>query len=244
MKTLAYLRAARACRISDISTPSSFKIPPGKRLASWASLLVLILVPATILATASESQAKGCCKGRYRAVSYSKPHYRRHHGGGGLELGSEGPAVATLQRRLTEAGFPVWVDGVFGYETDQAVRAFQAANGLVPDGVVGRATAQALRYDSGGGYAYSTCGRPSCGEPIPPTSDRFPKTSKYVVAVPSDNPDKLRRVRRFAPEAFLASSRLGDYINAGEFVSEAPAEARAAELRAFGLDAQVRYREF
>jgi hypothetical protein len=48
--------------------------------------------------------------------------------------------VVMLQEVLNLAGHPVDVDGVFGDTTDQAVRAYQAASGLVVDGVVGEQT--------------------------------------------------------------------------------------------------------
>jgi peptidoglycan hydrolase-like protein with peptidoglycan-binding domain len=58
-----------------------------------------------------------------------------------LELGSEGGAVALLQRCLRRMGFfhgPI--NGVFGPETDAAVKAHQGAFGLIVDGVVGDQT--------------------------------------------------------------------------------------------------------
>jgi peptidoglycan hydrolase-like protein with peptidoglycan-binding domain len=57
-----------------------------------------------------------------------------------LELGSEGGAVALLQRCLQRLGFdPGHITGVFGPETDAQVRAYQAT-GLVVDGIVGDQT--------------------------------------------------------------------------------------------------------
>jgi hypothetical protein len=53
--------------------------------------------------------------------------------------GSRGGDVAKLQ-----AALGVMVDGDFGAATDAAVRAFQAAHGLDPDGVVGPRTRAAL----------------------------------------------------------------------------------------------------
>lgn len=43
----------------------------------------------------------------------------------------------------------VTIDGVYGSETEEAVRAFQRANGLEPDGIIGRATWEAIirEYD-------------------------------------------------------------------------------------------------
>lgn len=58
-----------------------------------------------------------------------------------LRIGSTGKYVRYLQFLLKINGFSVGViDGVFGANTQNAVRAFQLANGLTADGVVGRLT--------------------------------------------------------------------------------------------------------
>ena len=58
-----------------------------------------------------------------------------------LRLGSRGSAVIDLQRRLATAGFSAGTaDGIFGSNTDAAVRSFQRARGLGADGVVGPQT--------------------------------------------------------------------------------------------------------
>lgn len=60
-----------------------------------------------------------------------------------LKYGSKGDAVASLQKQLSEQGYkgindePLVTDGVFGDSTEFAVLAFQRANGLVADGIVG-----------------------------------------------------------------------------------------------------------
>lgn len=62
-----------------------------------------------------------------------------------LRKGSRGGAVRDLQQRLAQAGFsPGPIDGVFGSQTDRAVRAFQQARRLVVDGIVGTQTWGAL----------------------------------------------------------------------------------------------------
>ena len=57
-----------------------------------------------------------------------------------LKLGSSGPAVLALQRELVAEGFDVPFDGTFGPEDDAAVRQFQASEGLVVDGIWGKAS--------------------------------------------------------------------------------------------------------
>ncbi len=61
-----------------------------------------------------------------------------------LEEGDEGPLVVELQERLGRAGFAVAADGQFGPKTRQTVVAFQRAQQLDADGVVGPRTWAAL----------------------------------------------------------------------------------------------------
>jgi peptidoglycan hydrolase-like protein with peptidoglycan-binding domain len=58
-----------------------------------------------------------------------------------LSAESEGRQVQLLQKALGS----IKVDGIYGPETEAAVRAFQASNGLTVDGVVGPLTSAALR---------------------------------------------------------------------------------------------------
>jgi peptidoglycan hydrolase-like protein with peptidoglycan-binding domain len=68
-----------------------------------------------------------------------------------LSSGAEGRQVQLLQQALGG----VAVDGVFGPQTEEAVRSFQASRGLTVDGVVGPATSAALR-GAGGGKAFAS----------------------------------------------------------------------------------------
>jgi N-acetylmuramoyl-L-alanine amidase len=62
-----------------------------------------------------------------------------------LRLGLRGSAITQLQQRLRRLGFfNGAVDGVFGAETEDAVKAVQRNYGLDADGIVGSATWDAL----------------------------------------------------------------------------------------------------
>jgi metacaspase-1 len=61
-----------------------------------------------------------------------------------LRRGSRGQDVMDLQQKLRAQGYFLVVDGDFGYRTESAVRSFQNANGLNPDGIVGPQTWAAL----------------------------------------------------------------------------------------------------
>ncbi len=68
-----------------------------------------------------------------------------------LSSGAEGRQVQLLQQALGN----VKVDGVFGPETEEAVRSLQASHGLTVDGILGPQTSAALRGGSGKAFAAS-----------------------------------------------------------------------------------------
>lgn len=73
--------------------------------------------------------------------------YARLSGGSAarvLRLGDRGAAVERLQRALSAAGFAAAPDSAFGPETEAALKGFQQARGLNPDGVAGALTWAAL----------------------------------------------------------------------------------------------------
>jgi hypothetical protein len=61
-----------------------------------------------------------------------------------LKLGSTSDTVVWAQEHLITAGYPVKVDGSYSPSLIATVKAFQLAKGLIPDGVIGPNTWQAL----------------------------------------------------------------------------------------------------
>jgi peptidoglycan hydrolase-like protein with peptidoglycan-binding domain len=58
---------------------------------------------------------------------------------------ARGPRVAQLQRQLRRQGLPIHIDGIYGRNTEAAVRWFQRTRKLPADGIAGPATFAALR---------------------------------------------------------------------------------------------------
>jgi peptidoglycan hydrolase-like protein with peptidoglycan-binding domain/GH24 family phage-related lysozyme (muramidase) len=81
-------------------------------------------------------------------------------GKGVLKVGEQGPAVATIQRKLH-----IPADGIFGQQTLHAVEQFQRAHHLGVDGIVGRHTIEALDppATAHGGHDKKTGGAPAGG---------------------------------------------------------------------------------
>ena len=65
-----------------------------------------------------------------------------------LRKGDTGSAVKLLQRRLNILGAQLTVDGIWGVQTDSAVRGYQYRAGLTVDGIVGAKTKAALIRDA------------------------------------------------------------------------------------------------
>jgi peptidoglycan L-alanyl-D-glutamate endopeptidase CwlK len=64
-----------------------------------------------------------------------------------LQETDKGTDVKKLQNRLKELGFnPGIADGDFGAGTTAALKAFQASEGLLPDGIAGKKTIEALGF--------------------------------------------------------------------------------------------------
>lgn len=82
-----------------------------------------------------------------------------------LRRGHKGEAVLAVQLALRAFGHELIADADFGGITEAAVKDFQAAHGLTPDGVVGQLTAAAL--DSGSGSAAG--GEPATIAPAAPS---------------------------------------------------------------------------
>lgn len=99
-----------------------------------------------------------------------------------LRLGQSGPEVKELQKRLVAAGYATGVDGDFGAGTDKAVKAFQKANGLPDDGVVGVDTAAAI--DKKGAPAAT----PPATTPTTDTPTTTPATDAPTTSVPIPTP--------------------------------------------------------
>ncbi len=108
----------------------------GKRLAAEPGVLPQARVAGAALVVAAVAAAlpvQGGAHGRARASGVATVHVEL------LELGSRGPAVVKVQKRLG-----IEADGIFGPRTRAAVRAFQKRRGLVVDGIVGPQTRAAL----------------------------------------------------------------------------------------------------
>lgn len=93
-----------------------------------------------------------------------------------LRLQSRGEKVVELQQLLTKVGYPVRVDGLFGEETQAAVKAFQQSYGgmLKTDGVVGNGTWFALHDKAGA----------SSSSPVPPSSSSSSPSSPVPEITP------------------------------------------------------------
>ncbi len=125
--------------------------------------------------------------------------------------------VKRLQEMLKKLGYPIDVDGLFGMDTEDAVKDFQFANGLVSDGEVDKATWKALEQVA------DIAPLPGGSEPAErePGDERrfrfFGRETEEVEEAPETAPEEEPSEERFSRRFF------------GREREEAPADAPAGE---------------
>lgn len=124
-----------------------------------------------------------------------------------LRSGSQGDEVRRLQEILNTQGYGLDVDGIFGSNTKNAVKQYQAANGLQADGIVGDQTWGAL--NALGNAASVTNPK----QTAMPTTLTTPRGTSYNPAELTANQADLNSTEGGAPR-FQQSQTLSDALNA------------------------------
>jgi peptidoglycan hydrolase-like protein with peptidoglycan-binding domain len=146
---------------------------------------------------------------------------------GDICQGERSQRVTVVQQRLQNLGFFKGnLSGYYGPATRDAVTQFQRYYGLETTGFVNYQTWQALGISN---------------NPDNSTGSSPNQENRFVVVVPISRNDTLNQVRQYIPEAFQAESRLGRFVNAGQFRERSQAEDLSKWLRSRGLDARVDY---
>ncbi len=110
--------------------------PTRARRVSLGALVALTVGPTASIAAGQGTTGAGSAGGPATTTEHTVV----------LLEGSEGRQVELLQKALGS----VKVDGIFGPETEEAVKAFQSRSGLTVDGIVGPQTSAALRGSGSG----------------------------------------------------------------------------------------------
>ncbi len=126
-----------------------------------------------------------------------------------LKKGVNGDAVRDLQRKLRSLGFYKGdIDGDFGENTENAVKRFQAQNGLTADGIAGTKTLQALAN------AKATA-QPTYSPTPKPTSAPVYNDKTYLRN--GDSSSLVRKMQdRLIYLGYLAGESTGKFDNATE----------------------------
>jgi hypothetical protein len=113
-------------------------LPKGRREHNRRKHLSAALATAVVAGPAAPLAAAQGSSDVSAAIAASSPANRAieiREGGLPLRYGSQGELVAEVQKALH-----ISADGIFGVQTDTAVRTYQRSQGLEVDGIVGLAT--------------------------------------------------------------------------------------------------------
>ena len=128
-----------------------------------------------------------------------------------VRKGSEGEDAKTVQARLKELGyFRNRVDGKFGALSEAALKKFQEANGLEPDGVAGKGTYQVLFSDSA--LPKGTTPTPAVSETPAPAGEGSGSSSFWVTMRQGDTGDNVTQLQEMLIElGYLSGKADGTY---------------------------------
>jgi N-acetylmuramoyl-L-alanine amidase len=106
---------------------------------------------------------------------------------GSLKLGATGDNVKELQQWLTNYGYYTGdIDGVFGADTEKAVKSFQEESGLIVDGVVGNDTKNAMaNWDKYLAQVQAAAGEDSSTDTVSTSTKSTSSKKTYATAVRS-----------------------------------------------------------
>ena len=121
-----------------------------------------------------------------------------------LRPGEEGIGVSGLQNALRNQGHDLPTDGRFGTETEQALRDFQARNGLQVDGIAGPESFAALDQRSAGHMADGLIRQPDHGVGVLGSQTALRQLGQTLAVDGAFGPDTERAVRAFQQASGLA----------------------------------------
>ena len=125
-----------------------------------------------------------------------------------LRRGDSGSQVTLVQEKLAELGYITFEpDGKFGPGTEKAVRAFQQANGLTSDGIVGTGTAAVL-------FGNEAIASTATAAPVKTSATATPKPNTNVVLQwQSEGADVLQYQRRLVELGYLTAKNATGTFN-------------------------------
>jgi len=179
-----------------------------------------------------------------------------------IKRGDSGPTVTALQNSLRSRGFTdLTVTGIFDESTENTVKRLQLIEGLGVTGEADPTTQARLNQYLANNPPVATpaptppVSQPPIMTPAPPAPSTPPVVftpaqpanvpasagleDGYNVVVPARSNDLLAQVRILIPGANLARTRLGSYVDAGNYSNRYDAESVSNKLKARGLDARV-----
>lgn len=155
-----------------------------------------LMLDPDFTAACGEGGTKGVCM--YTNVAYVSPPYYP----GTLRQGNRGKNVLLLQYLLILNGYEIDPDGIYGSQTTEAVRKFQADNGITQDGIAGRVTFGLLQRDNA---VYPTLRQGSRGVYVRYLQQKL-LSKLYPVSVDGVfGPNTERAVKEYQSESGLTS---------------------------------------